>query len=1259
MLVRGGGGTGKSHLLAALCLLLRHPLTWAAFGASHPGQEALRERLAGRQWLVVTVPLAEHRGRDEHLEDVVFDCTEAALRAPRYGVAVPLSERSHALDLIDRHVVPRYERELETYVRHHAHGTGWEKLRERAPDQAVQLARQFAQEIGYPLDFRQSRVERLSRLLEIVREHRLSGIVWLLDDLSEFLTGADPKAAHGDWSFLDFVGQRCKIAPLYVVGALDQALEQVGLIEPYLLNAIRASYRTDLVLTPELMRRVARRRVIGRLDPDNYTAAISQVRQAYQDAFGFVSFTEDELGESYPILPVALRSLESIAGRYFSASDTLVAFLQDILDQTSLAGVFGRDFRQPIGVDDIFDYLRPRISSHPEVSAYVYDVLDYFQKNAAEVYPEAPELCVRLARALIAFRLANVAAPVSLLVESLGLDAAGGPVTDVPTATRVLEAMRLAGSFVDVRRGAAEGPVVYVVDVRVSLTETARRRITATKAAFEADSPKLWQHVMQAADEVAFPLHQLTDNRTLEVQWQNTFRCLSAQLVDLGSFTAASFADYVSDLADPATVEDAHLFVARPSNPRAQAEAWHSLRAGAPASRWSASMLAWLPRELSAQELDGLKEFAAVAELLEDEAALSAESGLRDQLAEFYAPLTGQVRKTVRAAYYEGQVLTPYGAAVTAGELSGLSGDWSGTLEAITGRAFERVFPEFPAIAPRRPLVAHEQVDALVDQVIRPGRVQLAQGDPLRDLVTGILEPLGLAVYRDGEHIIDVGRSKAAEEVMARVRQRDQTPVSQTGRALSCSDLAQHLVKAPVGLPPELFELVVAALIRTGYLAPMRDRVQMVRLEDVATPISGSVHYVARPPLLGPAQWQALARISRAILESLPPAADYGAQMRVWERLVAARAEWLDQIGALRRRLDTHIEELDQRPFQWREALADIDALERSFQCIRPELPPALGLAEYVRDMEEATGDAAGWQRLMGLFRRMEALTAYLERVAPDVVAMRNYLLSPDLNIETGGDLDTRRQAIMELIGTAQELPEEEPSLRRQAQIFFAAYKRRYVSWHGRAYRSPVFDQYRLLHQAPEMRALNQLSRVRLDVNVTAEDVARRVDSLAARRCTRADLGEVLEHQPACPDCGLRLDEDPEIVPPEALLEEARQALRGYAMALQEHPLRERLVEHAESMPRRGELAQRLVGVAELGPDPAVRDVLTLFTEDTIPHVNRVLSGKRLAPRNLGELRDALQGRTVSRDEAHRLFDAWLAGGEPEPESDEMLQIDD
>ncbi|MBP8953226.1 MAG: hypothetical protein KBI47_12595, partial [Armatimonadetes bacterium] len=172
-------------------------------------------------------------------------------------------------------------------------------------------------------------------------------------------------------------------------------------------------------------------------------------------------------------------------------------------------------------------------------------------------------------------------------------------------------------------------------------------------------------------------------------------------------------------------------------------------------------------------------------------------------------------------------------------------------------------------------------------------------------------------------------------------------------------------------------------------------------------------------------------------------------------------------------------------------------------------------------------------------------------------------------------------------------------------------------------------------------------------------DMERRIEEQAAGRCTRADLSEVLDTQPVCPDCRLALNEEPELLSVESLVAETRQAIEGYLQALAVPALRQRLREYAAAAPRRGDLGVRLEQIAQMPISANPRQILTYFTDDAITHVNRALAGKKLAPRNFGELRKSLEGRTVTREEAERLFNKWLQGDGAEIEDDGLLQIDE
>ncbi len=548
-------------------------------------------------------------------------------------------------------------------------------------------------------------------------------------------------------------------------------------------------------------------------------------------------------------------------------------------------------------------------------------------------------------------------------------------------------------------------------------------------------------------------------------------------------------------------------------------------------------------------------------------------------------------------------------------------------------------------------------VDRLVNEFIRPGHTDAEKEPELAERVLDVLEPLDLVARDNGQLVLRVDISGAAGEIMNRVRKRDKTPETERGRPADVEYIAAQTAKSPLGLSPELFELVLAALLKTGMLVAVIEDGGSIRFEDIPSSVREGVRQVARAPILGMSDWKTLTRISKLVLDITVPRPDHVTQAAIFQKLVEARDFSLRRISTMRQWLQELIEKLDQSPRQWEESMNALDEMEKFFRIIDPDALPAGALQKVVEQGEKYLQSKAGPTRLAVLLREIDAIWEFLENWSDDVVEIRRYLNSPDLNLQNDLDLRTRRKRLLDMIQRGEEVISDSSTLQRLTQIFMATYKRRYMTWHNRCYRSSIFEQYRSLRNSPELRALALLQRLNLEVE---EDTARAFEVLEAemdRRCTFEDLNSALDEQPVCPQCGLTLDEAPELVQPEEILEMARAGLHEYVEMLRKPEFTEALQDYGYGLPSRGELAARLERVAHLDDRPNARQILTLFSDELINHINRMLSGKRMKPRNFAQLREALSGRTLTKDEARRLFKQWLEDQEDDDNGDELIHI--
>jgi len=1262
IIIQGPVRSGKSHMLAAAALLLECPAAWPTFVDNHPQFEPLaRELQQAQPLLIVLVPLSEHRGDQEHLEDIIFDRTARELARPKYEVTVPLSQQSYALQLIERHVVPRYGEQLNERARQHIGGyTTWEQLRRREPDEAIAAAQQVARQIGYPLDFRQSRIERLSRLLQILTEQHLRGVVWLIDDLSEFLASGDRKAAHSDCSFLEFLAQRSKIEPLHTILAIEDGWEHIAGLEPYLTGSLRSLYQNSFELSTQQMTRVARQRMLQEADAKALSSAIKRTVNTYQTAFGQVSFSAEQLEQTYPLHPLAHQCIQAIIQRYGRAADGLLQFAAAPAQAGGLRAFSDRtDFRL-IGPAELADYIRTATGSHPEASPYFNEVLDFYQRNIDQLVPEDPQLALQVIRTMIVLRLGNVPSAAATIAECLGVGKNGAARLTAEQARQLLEALHLSSNYVDVRRGPEPESSVYLIDAHTNLTNLVRQRLNAVKASFVNDDSRLWQRILGASDSPAFPLSELTRKQPYEVTWENTLRSVAAQTTNLASLTLSQLQACAAELADPATPEDCQLFIGQIVRVAEQRQAWTHLQEIADKARWHSGVVAWLPRPLTAEEVDVAKECAACHQLVQQPPPeVELQGAWRGRLVEERMTLENQLRQIVSEAYYNGDVSTLSGDTIPSDQLPATSGDWSASLAQITAPAFSALFPDFPSIAPRRVLTSENQISRLIAGLIAPGEVTAPAGSSIRELAEAFLAPLKLVEAEGDKLQIDVSDSAVADEIMRRIRQRDQTPQHEQGRPLSCADLAQHLLKSPLGLPPHLFELTAAVLVRLGYVIALDADRRALRFEQIELPFAAHVRYLARPALLPLSSWQALSKVVRAVLDKGIPGPSLPTQHQIWQELVAARQQQLRRLSQINQQLDQLIAALDQSAPQWDKASRDIEAATEFYEMIDPNKPSSEGISEFVAGLEPHLDNDDESMLLRKLLRRIDGLEEFLQQLGPELVKVKQYVTSPMLQLPNTGQLPHRRDELLEAIESGEEIIRNQLAFHRAVQIFLTRYKRHYLNWHSQAHSNPAFEHYRRFRASPDWRALSQLQGLDIKVEYDAAQIGEIIENLLSRCCHNPNLGEDLSQQPICPQCHLQLGQELQLPPVQQLQEATQEGLNQYFSALNTSSLREKLNTYAQALPPRTEVASKLQTVVGLSDQPSPRQILSLLTDDVIGHINRVLAGKTLIPRDFGQLRDALADRALTKQEAQVLFAAWLEGSDQELDSDDILQIEE
>ncbi len=1236
-------------------LLAGHPkAAWPAFLSSHPGYDRAAPRASQRSAasqssigferprLVVAIPLDNYPAQSHPLEHIVLSQIEAEL-ARRHGLRVALTEESHLLDLVEHYVMPQAGAGLdEAAVR--TTGEEWQVLRARAPEKAAEVALEFLSESGFPLNWRRSRAEAWGVLRAALESNGIDGPVVLLDELGMFLAGKDRRGLNADASFLQYLAQRTPGERCWLVCVTQRGLEEVGDIDRRTLRQLRDRFRPGFTLGLADLGWVMQHRLIARHRPDAFTNAMPELHASYRAEAE--PFSVDELARAYPLNPLCLEVLQRAAETCLSQTRSAVRLLQEAAREQ---GWLERPAERLITPDVVFDLFREEmaLTGAGQRHLHAYEVV---MANSSRIAPGREQAFGIVMKALCLLGLAELRWSVGQLRASLVGDEEAELWRRREALGEMLSALYQRGAYVERVRGQDEEDHQYYVDVSSDASERIRQRLNELVKELAAGDSRVSRAALEACREDLFPLAGLAEPRRLSVEWWQARRHVTAVCRDLSQLSAAELQNLVGSLEAPTTKEDGWLFISLPATSSAQQEhAWQEA-AGQVTGRFASGLLAWLPKELSGSEQEQLVEHAALSRMVSDPTvARPRDRELRARLRQRWEDSEVQVRRTLQRAYYEGRIIEASGATIAGSQRLSDQEGWDRTLAEAFAGPFRRLFPQFPSLAPERRLAGRAQTNQIIDQFIRPGEVTLPPASALEAHLIAYARPLGLAEGEDRHWRLALNHRQLVQAALAA------TPAGGAGdgvdpdAAISYAELAGRLAKSEWGITPEQSELLVAALIRSGYLVGLDAFLQPVRLEAIAAPLGENLPFVMRGAALEGETaeevrrlWLAASRQQASSLrlgsgQACPTDWDLPTQERAWgemlawsARLMAGKEEGKAAVG---RAADAFAHGREE--WAWaEEAQARAEAVAG---CVEPGLTSRQGLVRLVAGTERLPEGVAA---SMEAVKKWRDCAYFLQEQSAELARLYRLICDEKVQCPPGSLLEKDRQALGREFSSSARLVSAAAELKSSAQRWLEAYRRHYLGWHASSYAAGRYEGLAKVRGSATTEAARRLARAGL----SSEELAAVESELEGALNQRCLAGDPLPPDCAvCPLCGLRLGQQVALPEGAALAERVGKAKTEQLAGLrgQEALLRRRLAGCADQQIVTA--VERLVSdVSELTAD----GVSSLLSEQVMAWLRSQLGQPKASRRQWRELEDRLRGKEMPKRDVVRSVEEWLGPGE-------------
>jgi len=186
MFLQGHYGTGKSHFLSFLSILLEYDWAWDEVDeVCFEGVRQLREK----KYLVTKIPL-QHYSAAHTLEDIVFGGVErqfnrAKSQHRKEEQRVLIARASKLLDNFNHYILPRHSDFLVSFG---LRDDQWQEMTCQNPDKSCQIVLKYLEAMETsPLRLEYNRDDAFKKIEQYRKDYGYDGLVLILDELSEFL----------------------------------------------------------------------------------------------------------------------------------------------------------------------------------------------------------------------------------------------------------------------------------------------------------------------------------------------------------------------------------------------------------------------------------------------------------------------------------------------------------------------------------------------------------------------------------------------------------------------------------------------------------------------------------------------------------------------------------------------------------------------------------------------------------------------------------------------------------------------------------------------------------------------------------------------------------------------------------------------------------------------------------------------------------------------------------------------------------------
>jgi hypothetical protein len=1194
--LKGHFGSGKSHFLSMLSVLLKSPRAWDTVLSQAPSLKEFKQRLTNLRFLVVERSLVQHRG-SEFLEDII-------LRAV-----------------------------LETLE-----------------DDTLQ-----------ELNDTETRHKTFSKLKVVLKGKGFSGLVILVDELSEFLRSkTDARAYNEDIRFLQYLGEEAVSFPLWIIASLQEWIEETGEIHQDTFNKIKDRYRIRLNLgRAHIEELISERLIRHKQGADSIIGLIFDDLKAFFPTF---PVTRERFIRLYPVHP-ATSSLLDLLKPLFSEHRGVVDFIHFRLKgdpERQIPSMMDTPSRRLLTPEVIFDHFLDRIRERAETQVYVQRVFESCEVEINRLFPDPDQQAVALStiKILILFAISpiqykytvrHIAEMILFQVTSLESEINYQYLRDI------LDQLEKEGLYIRVEHRDNPLDDYYYIDLKADTAGIIRRRIRHNASQLFSEDQRLFWKTAALADSSYLPLGDWVakGRQPVTVRWQHTQRIGTLLLRQLDEFTI----DEAEGLAkqEERTEEDFFILVGTTHNREEEYRHVKELLLPHIRNHFRGRFLFWIPA-LQKDDITWLKELLAEILMGEEMGQFSDTNGPEEKkiLQTFVNGGKKRLAEHFDHHYYQGLLLWDENE-VDLSRIGFLTQEKF--LSEFVPPLLERRFPRHSRIQPYISAPAPGILNDMLRDFLFSGILVVEDRSKfgLREILDNLLRPMGLVRNKGNRYELHVNprQNELARAFFTAMAGRETVPLD---------EMYWNLRKSEYGLLMPHFEILTLSLLFSGHLMAYKVMNRKSPDEIARTGLKG-VTALGRGEIISEECLQVIAThpLIPKPFRNVP--ITLASQEDLWSEMKSQKLAAIEDLASLKSRIQwaSAFEAFKNMP--WEGVRNDIDDLTSQWDEIKVSLTSKEGLERFIRAvhrepfLEDKLKSIQASGRFLEQAERALFVYQYITDQRLHVPKHDPYTLGtqdPEGGIREGdalGDYDRLLRDKADILSFFNEKPEVFSTdvlavLFNKFQNFQESYIKTYVEAHDRARGSKRFEPYEKVSQSRRFHILQRLGQLEMiSVEHNHRSINQALTSVLANRCLRSPQDH-LQGGPIC-TCGFHLGESTPFTPLKNIEDSIEQGILETLEALHTPSIQEKIIPYMEGLDlvnRKDEAdAIRLLLKLEETEKDFLNRLDQALTAQVIWNVNEAFRGKVVVvKRNLDLLYQSLIHRKYTLTQLRKILRDWL-----------------